>query len=79
MSAAEARIRAICYAGIADGQMIECDADEKTILVRVKRDGVLHEVHSYRFANRTERGMWVFAWERCVGQQGAFSGKGDAA
>ena len=77
--AAGARIPAVCYGGMADGQRVECDAVEETILVRVHRGGSLHEVHSYRFANRTARGRWVFEWERCVGQQGGFFGKGDFA
>jgi hypothetical protein len=71
MSAEETRIPGVCYAGIADGQKLECDAGTEVVLVRVLHGATLAEVHSYRFANRTDRaGRWVFTWERCVGAQG---------
>lgn len=69
-------IPAVLYAGPGDGKLMDCQTTDETILMRVFKGGVMSEVHSYRFANRTERGRWVFQWERRVGVMGGFSAKG---
>lgn len=76
MSAAGMMIPAVLYAGPADGHRIDCENTDTPILMRIYKGGRLWEVHSYRFANRSEKGRWVFEWERSVGAQGVFSEEG---
>ena len=64
----------ILYAGPADGKELVCEELERPILMRVVTAGEIREVHCYEFANRSERGRWVFRWKRALGTQGMKGG-----